>query len=287
MGLNLFNKIINLEFLDNDGNVAAAIKCPKKGRKPSIEITGHLTGDSTLDTINITVKNMNLEIMGSDFPKVRVTAGYDDSTTTFDCDIFLTYQDSPGPESITTIQCTVGSLETCLKKTVSGLVQKDGSLQDAVKIVTDALGFDAPAIDPTAAKMKTETQLCLDGMAREALYKMKAAFPLAAFTLADNKIRVIALDVPQKAAIESIRYMSAPTQFTGGKNNPVQAVVTAPWIPVLRCHMPVEIPAKFYKGKGSVSQITDTTIITPYSIQIHFATTGSANKMVVSGTVNN
>ena len=287
MGMKLFNKIINLEFLDDKGNTVASIKCPKKGRKPSIEINGQFTNVDTLETMNIKVKNLVLDGVGSDFPTVRVTAGYDDSTTTFDCQVFSMYQDSPGPESVTTIQCVVGKLDSFLTKSVSGRVEEGGSLEDALKLVSNALGFDAPAIDPAAAKMKTETQLCFDGMAREALKKIKAAFPLAVISVSDNRLKVFSIDEPPTEAVNRIQYMSAPVQLSGGKDNPVDAVVTAPWVPSLRCGSVVEFPTKFYGGKGGVSNIKEWLKMEPYSIQIQFMTSGTANKMVVRGTVKN
>lgn len=286
MGLKLFNKIIHLEFLDVNGNVVTAIKCPKRGRKPSIEITGQFVENGCTPAINIRVKNLYIEEIGDDFPAVRVTAGYDDSTSTFDCSVFNMYQEAPGPESVVVIQATLGGeLDKFLNNTVSGLVQAGGSLEDAIKLVSDALDFNAPSIDKKAAKLKTETQLCLDGTAREALKKIKAAFPSIVTTIADNKIKVYSLDDPSQNAVARIDYMSAPVQLTGGKGNVTFAVVTGPWVPSLRCGEPVEFPTKFYAGKTGVSSSSAMSVMTPQSIQFQFSTTGTANKMVVEGTV--
>ena len=286
MGLNLFNKIINLEFLDDGKNVVAAIKCPKKGRKPSIEINAQFTAGDTMALMNIKVRNLDLAEIGSNFPAVRVTAGYDDSTVSFLCSIFSMYQESPGPESSTVIMAYIGKFEPYLLNTVSGLVQEGGSLEDAVKLVSDALDFAAPVIDKKAAKLKTDTQLCLDGTAREALKKIKTAFPTVAITVADDRLKVFLIDEPPKNAVARIRYMSAPVQLTGGKDCAVGAVVTAPWVPSLRCSEPVEISTEFFNGKGGVSKNGSQTIIIPDRIDVQFATTGTANKMVITAHVN-
>lgn len=286
MGLKLFNKIIHLEFLDDNGNVKTAIKCPKKGRKPSIEITGQFTETGCVPALNIRVKNLYIEEIGGDFPAVRVTAGYDDSTSTFDCSVFNMYQEAPGPESMVVIQAILGGhLDKFLNNTVSGLVQEGGSLEDAIKIVSDAFEFDAPYIDKKASKLKTETQLCLDGTAREALRKIKEAFPSIVTTIASNKIKVYSLDDLPQEAVSRIDYMSAPVQLTGGKNNVTSAVVTGPWVPSLRCGEPVEFPTKFYAGRTGVSSSSGMTVMTPNNIQFQFSTTGTANKMVVTGAV--
>lgn len=286
MGLNLYNKIIHLEFLDDKGNVVTAIKCPKKGRKPSIDITGQFTQSGCAPIINVRVKNLYIEEIGSNYPVVRVTAGYDNTTASFECSIFSMYQEAPGPESVVVIQANLGGhLDKFLNNTVSGLVQAGGSLEDAIKLVSDALEFDAPSIDSKAAKLKTETQLCLDGTAREALKKIKAAFPSVVVTVADNKLNVYSLDELPQNAVSKINYMSAPVQLTGGKDNVTAAVVTAPWVPSIRCGEPVEFPTKFYAGKTGVSNSFNTTVMIPSDIQFQFSTTGTANKMVLTGAV--
>lgn len=285
MGVTFFNKIINIDFL-RDGKPVVSIVCPKLGRKPSIEITGQYTAHSCLETMNIRVKNLYLETIGTDFPAVRVTAGYEGATTEFEGQIFSMYQESPGPESSTVIQVTYGDLDKFLNKTISGSVKAGGSLSDALALIQTALGTNESKIDPTAAKMKTETKLFLDGTAREALQNIKKAFPEACVSVSRNQIIAISLkEPPSGPAAADIPFMSAPVQLTGGKDNAVSAVVTAPWNPRIRCNEIVSFPAKYYGGKSGVKSADSRQKMVPSSVQFQFSTTGTANKMVLTGPI--
>lgn len=288
MGLNLrFDKKIDIHFLDDDGEDKAAIICPEKGRKPTIEIVGQYLAGDCVAHMNVTIKNFYLDAVGKAYPKIKISAGYGKKKKDFVCYIFSIFQESPGPEGSTVIQCTPKNLNNWLTATVNAHVDAGGSLKEAVSAISDAVeGFDDPLIDDGAADMKSETQLDFNGLAREELRKVQKAFPDAVISVNGNQIVCWSKNKPKSKTRRSIDFMSAPPQITGGGSNAVMAVITAPWDPDLKCGDLVEFPARFYAGRsGNVTKEAETMTMIPYSVQFQFSTTGNANKMVLTGTI--
>lgn len=282
-----YNKLIDVHFLDDNGKDMKAIICPENGQKPSIEIVGqYVTGDS-IPRLSVTIKNFYLDAVGKEYPKIKISAGYGKQKKDFVCSIFSIYQESPGPEGSTIIQCAPGELNQWLKATVNAHVDAGGSLKDAVTAISDAVeGLDSPQIDDGVANMKSETQIDFNGVAHEELRKVRKAFPDAIISVTGNRIVCWSRKDPAPKTKRKVDFMSAPPQLTGGGKNATAAVITAPWDPDMRCGDLVEFPTKYYGGRsGNVTKESETMTIVAYSVQFQFSTTGNANKMVVSGTV--
>lgn len=284
-----FDKRIDIHFIDEMGDDKFVIICPEKGRKPTIEIVGQYTLGDCVESMNINIKNFYLDAIGKAFPKIRVAAGYGAQKKEFECSVFSIYQESPGPEGSTVIQCTPVNQETWNKATVNAHIDAGGSLKDAITAISDAFdGFSAPLIDDSVADLKSETQLDFNGLAREELRKVEKAFPDVMVSVVGSQIVCWDRKKPKPKENRKIDFMSAPPQITGGGDNASLAVITAPWDPDLKCGELVEFPARYYGGRsGNVTKEAETMTIVSYSVQFQFSTTGNANKMVVTGTVVN
>ena len=72
-----FNKCIDITFRGSSKQIA--IKTPRKGMKPDIEITGNLTGKDQVCDLEIRITNLYTDDILSDYHTVEISAGYADT----------------------------------------------------------------------------------------------------------------------------------------------------------------------------------------------------------------
>lgn len=283
-----YNRVIDLTLYTSD-NKMVAIKCPEHGRKPAIEINGTFYDNGTLPAFNVTIKNLYLDIKDQNYTRLRVKAGYVDGTkNTFEGSIMSLYQESPGPEGQTVIQCYLGQFQNWLDKSIDLNYDAGAQLETILNDIQATLGASGVRMGQYKAKyLQLKDRFEWNGTARGALNKLQQ-------DLADSQLNVFirnnyicAICAPGSDYINAhdLEYLSAPPQENvGGEDGAYYTTVTAPWNPELQIGDILRIPSKVYiRNLVQVGGSKKTQTIQVTKIQFQFATTGSANNMTVQG----
>ena len=265
------------------------IPCPVRGRKPSIEINASYAGNSTLFAFNVKVKNLYLDLINAQYATIKLKVGYENNTIDMEGTILSIYQESPGPEGSTIIQCQdSGTFTTWLDAKLQVYFEAGTTLGDILEKIKDAIGANQVMMGTKARTLSLKTIFYHDGTAREALEKLEKVFMddnLHAFLRNDM---ICAICYTSNDYVESFKldYMSAPPQPNAGTSEgTAYTTVTAPWIPQLKIGDRLEIPqAKYMRylttvnAKGKATQFIQVT-----ALSLHFGTTGGINSMTVQG----
>lgn len=288
-----FNRIIDLTFFDDVGNAVYTIKCPRKGRKPNIQITGTLTPDCTLNNLEIKIKNLYLDLTNKQFTTVSVRAGYESNNVEFKADIYYMYRENPGPESVTNIKCLTGNVSDYLTGSINKNYPAGYMLTTVLTDINDILGFTgSPRFSDDVKAMSSKCKLLLNCDIKSAIEKIKTAFPNLLMRIDKNGMYCYSLDDGITFATHRIPFLSTPPQLIndgtdGADAATTTATLTAPWDPAIACGDIVECPVKFYRSKlagTSMSDNSKTLKLQTVTIQFQFATVGGINSMVIMGT---
>lgn len=286
-----FNRIIDLKLETSDGK-SIVIKCPRHGRKPSIEISGSYNSRGFLPAFNVTVKNLYLNLQTEQYSKITVEAGYagtvKGSTVTIEGTILTIYQEEPGPEGRTVIQCQQGEMQSWLDATVQLDYEENTSITEILEAIKNKLGATDVKTGTKARTLTTKQPFKHDGTARSAMLKLESCFKdndLVVF-LRENTLYAEIMGEGDFIGIKVLKYISAPPQpNTGGSKGTYYTTVTAPWIPDLNLFDKLQIPSSVYiKNYGLVGNATNKTQnIQVTTLSFHFGTTGNVNSMTVQG----
>jgi hypothetical protein len=303
MAVNLerFNRIIDLSFItagnkyDSRGFLLNAgqksIVCPRYGIKPNIEINGTYGESQTLYALHVSVKNLYLDLRTEQYSKLKIRAGYANNLITIESEIFKMYQESPGPEGTTIIECKLGSITQNWLDSMVQLNFKPGAkLSDILR----ALGTKLKASDVNMgkqAKSKTLQEMFLyDGSARGAMAKLEEVFQKDKLKVFMRGSRLCAICLETGDFIEQhvLQYMSAPPQHNpGDKDGNWTTQITAPWMPEVQPGDQIIIPSQVYQYNFELvggAKKTQKMIVTQMSF--HFGTRGSVNQMTCQGYIN-
>ena len=282
-----FNRIIRLTIYTRAGGVTY-IDCPTKGRKPAIEITGTFSSAGYIPAFNITIKNLYLNLKDQDYSTIEVEAGYEGRTTTFTGKIYSMYQEEPGPEGRTVIQCKEGSVQPWLDATIQMTLEAGSPLTSALNQIGQKLGVYMVHATEHAKLLQIKQRFEYDGSVRGAIEKLKNMFGLEKLDiyLRGNYLIAIRMNDYQDFVNSYIlEYMSAPPQEnTGGSDGTYYTTVTAPWMPELRIGDRLTIPSRTYiRNLVKVGTDSGTQDIQVTALSFHFGTTGGVNSMTVQG----
>lgn len=299
LGLPNFNRIIDISFItateskyDSRGfslNGVAdqrSIVCARHGRKPDIEITGTFTTTDYLPVFNISIKNLYLELQKEQYARIKVRCGYEGSSITIEGTILSIFQESPGPEGRTVIQCQLGNLKDWLESTVDLNFDKGTAITDVLDAIKGKLNVKQTHYGSQARALNLKEKFMHNGSAREAMAKLAKMFEeerLAVFMRTDMLV-AICLSTGDRVGEEILQYMSAPPQpNTGDEAGTYYTTITAPWMPKLQVGDVLIIPSRVYMRNYGIAGTGKTQKIQVTNINFHFGTTGSTNSMTVQG----
>lgn len=297
VSLERFNRIIDISFIGSatryDGSELRtqghykSIVCPRRGRKPSIEINGTFTTKNYMPTFNVTVKNLYLDLQGEQYSKVKIKAGYENQLITIEGNILTMYQEQPGPEGKTIIQCMYGNVQQWLDAMVQLQFDANTSITDVLDAIKIKLDASDVKLGEKARGLTLKEPMQYTGSARGALDDLKKRFEeehLALF-IRGTMICAICLTEGDSIGQAKLQYMSAPPQEnTGDEAGAYYTTITAPWMPELAIGDILEIPARVYiRNFGTVGGSAKTQKIQVTGISFHFGTTGTTNSMTVQG----
>lgn len=280
-----FNRIIDITFY-TAGGLPTTIRCPRHGRKPTIEITGTYSTRGYLQTFNLTIKNLYLDLQTEQYSDIKVKAGYANNLITIEGTILTMYQEAPGPDGRTVIQCQPGNLQQWLDTTVNLNFDAGTSITDILDTIKDKLGASQTKPGDNAKALTLKEPFMYNGAARDAMKALENKFKeynLVVF-LRNSTVYAECLAKRDHIGIKVLKFMSSPPQpNTGGEAGTYYTTVTAPWMPDLQLFDILEIPSRVYVrnfglvGTGKTQRIQVTTL------SFHFGTTGSVNSMTVQG----
>ena len=285
LNLNKFNRIIDLTFYTTAGG-KKIIRCPRRGRKPDIEINGTFTSKGFLTDINVTVKNLYFDLQTEQYAKIEIEAGYEGNTVTISGTILTMYQESPGPDGRTVIQCKIGNMQSWLDGTVQLNYAAGTSITEILKAIQTKIGLTQTKPGTKAATLITKEPFMYDGAARGALRKLEEMYGEENLVLfvRSNTLYAECLASGDFAGIKIMEYMSAPPQpNTGGSDGTYYTTVTGPWMPDLQMFDKLIIPQRIYIRNFQMVENGKTQTIQVTGLSFHFGTCGSVNTMTVQG----
>lgn len=288
LGIQNYNRIIDIYFLNKYDMPVKFIKCARRGRKPTIEINGNLYAGGSIPVFNITIKNLYLELTKElIYPKIKVVAGYENNTTEIVGTILTMYQEGPGPEGTTVIQCIQGQMQNWMNTYIQLEYEAGTPIVTPLTKIATTLGLNPPRFGKKAGTLPLKEKLLFDGMARNAIDKLTKMFEDEELAIVQRNNTLCAFSIKNNDFIEAhkLEYISAPPQMnTGDEAGANYTTVTAPWMPKLNPGDLLEIPAWAYmKNFTLVGLGKNKQRITVTAIQFHFSTTGGANSMTVQG----
>lgn len=287
LNLNLFNRIIRLK-IHRENNLPLEIPCPVKGRKPNIELSGYLYANGDIPAFNLTIKNLYLELKDDIYTKVEVEAGYEGCTAKLEGSIITIYQEEPGPEGSTYIQCNEASMTDWLDAYVNLNYAKGTYLNKILEEIGNKIKVKGTLVKGKAAGMMITDDFEHNGTARDACTKLKKMFQndyLVIF-IRNEMLTAICLSQGDYINAHTLKYMSAPLQFNAGgdSSGSYYATVSAPWDPSLQPGDMLIIPSMVYQRYGErVGTNTGTQKIEVQSMEFHFGTCSGSNSMKVQG----
>lgn len=301
VSLERFNRIIDISFEANNNGAMTpgefvrptSIICSRRGRKPTIEINGTFTTKNYMPTFNLTVKNLYLDLQGKQYSKVKIRAGYEGQLVSIEGNILTMYQEQPGPEGRTVIQCMYGNVQQWLDTMVDLQFEKGATLPDILNTIKTKLGTSSVKFGEKARGLKLKEPLQFTGTARQALDELKKRFEEERLVLFIRGTIICAICLikgddkqkPDSIDTAKLQYMSAPPQEnTGDEAGAYYTTITAPWMPELAIGDILEIPARVYiRNFGTVGNAAKTQKIQVTALSFHFGTTGTTNSMTVQG----
>lgn len=279
-----FNKIIDVTITSSSGEEIKII-CPKSGRKPNIEVTGTLFTDNNIPQFNIIIKNFYIApSQDKEYSKVTVWMGYADGKhIAFTGSIFFMYQDSPGPESSTVIQCMSGSLTPWLTSNINASLAAGYTLEQVVTLINNKLGYKKTPYFKKDIKNKTSAEpLEYNENINGLIAKIRERFSVILITINDQLV-VYPVGEAHGLVRHEIKFLSAPPVFQGGGDTQSYAQITAPYNPDIKPGDEVTVYSSVYKTRTGLTNVSSKTTIAVANVQFHFSTVGTVNQMVIEG----
>lgn len=284
-----FNRIIDFVLLTDTDQVLYEFKCPRHGRKPAIEITGSYAANSTLREFNITIKNLYITLPSEQYLKIKLYVGYADNNIEIEGTVLSMYQEAPGPDGRTVIQCQAGGkFSQWLDSTGDFAYDQGTKLEEVLNALKTKLGAFDVNMAKNAKELSLPSRFDHTGTVREAIEKLNTLFEdkkLHIF-LRNETLCAILYNTKSYIAQHKLEYISAPPQpSAGGADGTYYVTVTAPWLPQLNIGDLLEVPQKTYMRYMTTvnTSAKATQFIQVTTMSIHFGTTGGVNSMTVQG----
>ena len=272
-----YSRRINLTFLNEETGAEFKIECPAKGRKPNIQISGTLLPVDYMSDVEIRVVNLYIE-RGQTFQKVRVEAGYENSMSiAFEGEITNIYDESPGPEKVTVINCTQGKIKNMLSNVIALNLEKGFTLNSALSQIAKAAELDAPVITFT----DTETggsPFTFNGTVQEALHQLSPLFPSVTLMFTDRTIKAVKNEISPAEKAKPIKFLQSPPQVTG-----TVVIIKAPFDPAIKPGDVVTVQNVSYMTKRTISVGTLMNQYRINSVEFRFSTVQGSNQMTLQG----
>lgn len=281
----LFDRVIDIELTEASGKVFT-IPCPRKGRKPAIEISGTLYAN-TIQNAELRMTNFypdkplnagNDE--GAVYSWLRAYAGYaNGDMTVIEGQTFVSYTENPGPDGVTVFTFFTGPMEMIKNTPINSNWKEGTSINSLVDEVCAELSKGS------SIKLEKKSYVSDKVTVGEGGLKVSGTF----IELSDKLDRVYGLRayVEGKYLIVCDSLLGKTDEYhlefvTSIKKSGAGYTIVAPWIPGVRQNDTVILDAKYYSvenyGGIAVKFGKRFTVVTA---SFEFSTVGEKNSMTL------
>lgn len=272
-----FSRKINITFLNEQTGEKFVIKCPSKGRKPNIQISGTLLPCDFMSMVEIRIVNLYIE-RGKTFQKIIVEAGYEDKmNTAFEGEITNIYDESPGPEKVTVISCVQCKIKNMIGNLIELNFTEGFSLKAALEKIASAAGLDSPIIAFNGNETSA-APLTFNGTVQDALHQLSGLFPTVTLMFTDKTIKAVKQEIGTSEQTKIIKFLQSPPQVVG-----TTVIIKAPWSPDIKPGDVVSLQNANYITKKVLSSGVMMKKYRINSIEFRFSTVQGTNTMTMQG----
>jgi len=287
-----FDKVINVSLhryaeLDSVGRAESRtnvvqIFTPDSGRKPTIRVSGQFVSQDLIQQVELRVTNFRTDEPLDRYFYATIEAGYaGGKSTAFRGKIVNSYQEQPGPDSVTVFQILVGDPDTWLTSTLSITWQAGVALDVVLNDIAKAL--DMKVENYATADFTLPVAISHNGLAKELLPKLRRVF---AARSADDVFTGIVIQ-PWNNRLVCFQADQGTTlvyeldYITHAMHNAAGFDIQAPWIPMLRPGDWVRIDPRFFRQDFGGAQVAHGNLFQVYLIAFDFCTTDANNSMTL------
>ena len=292
MTINLFDKVVNLRFFRSDAPSAqtgteASIVCPESGRKPTIRVSGEMVSQDVIQQVEVRVTNFVSDLPLNQYRSVEIEAGYRGSLSArMQGQVINSYQEKPGPDSVTVFQVTVGRFDDWVSKTLTSTYPGGTPLATVCSDVASKLGLTLQFYAPT--DLRLPVGISHNGLAKELVVKLRRLFasydPKGNFTgievRPDGANLIVFAAQNGTGVVHELGYVSQATRNAAGFD------IQAPWVPSVRPGDTVKVDPKYFKQEvgapgTALNETVSTSLFQVIYVSFQFCTTDDENVMTL------
>jgi hypothetical protein len=284
--LNLFNKVINIDFKDENKNVIDKIVMEKDGQlmtgvPPNITISGKFLTATVVGELSLIIVNFYPNRPLNSYKYITITAGYygSDLYATIDGIVTMGYQESPSPDGVTVISFLTSNLDTFLNTQLDHYFNEGESVRSVFQYITDQLeansGGNKWNLNYNITRTPMMTGLSLSGTVKDAMILLKRRFNIL-YDISGFNLSVYDMKSGKADNKVEIKYVSSPPIVTAAG-----VTFTAPWLPNLRPGMKIFIDPKYFRQSFGASLIDTNKDLMVLNVTFAFNTITSQNNMIV------
>lgn len=289
-----YNRIIDLDLITASGRVIS-LKCPKKGRKPDITISGTFAGPDQVTTIEIQIVNFYYNDLSMDeIQLVKISAGYEGSKkVAIEGSIINIYTSEPGPDSVTNITVAVADVSEWYTRYVANYSIDQGTpVESAIAQLTKKLNYSYGSWNNKVmtGQITSTQKFEASGTVREILQKLPSVYPGITLTINNNNVWIWytppGKDSPEvterNANVYPLKFLTSPPQYTSSSVS-----VTAMWDPRVRPDDIIELTTARYVLETGARHKDVTKYYFVKTLEFRFSTVKSDNTMTICGVIDN
>jgi hypothetical protein len=279
MVIDLFDKIINVDLIANDG-VTERILCPQIGQKPTIGLVGEYGSKTVISNIQLRVTNFYASRPLSDYTTdgdkvgyIQITTGYSNSLmTTIYGQCLTAYQESANPDGVTCFDLLIGKFQEWVGTKLSVNFPSGTAFTTILNKLASELKMNIK-IGLSGLPTVLNLDFAFNGYAIDLVYKLKQMFPYLVIRPDGRNIWVFAQD-SGTGVTHTLKHL------THAKKDAGVFTLTGPWIP--NC-LPGDIvqadPVIFKAAFGSQIMVGDKFIVLTSTFS--FSTNDEMNDMTL------
>jgi hypothetical protein len=283
----LFDKYVNLHLRTSDGTEELSIITPDSGMKPTIRLKGEWKTQNYIQDMEVRVTNLRTARPLSDYGTIvkpgyiAIEAGYRKGLDTLiKGQVINSFQETPGPDGVTTLQMLYGKYTDWLSTTVSKNYAAGTSLQVIIEDLASALGMNPKY---AASAHTLPRSVALYGKCKDALDKLAQMF----FAY-DNDGRFVGVRIMPighdlvcwdaqagTGVVHKLDFVTNASHFARGFD------IVAPWVPSLRPGDQVQVDPSYFRQDLGGSAVSQGDKFTVYSIAFEFCVDDDTNSMTL------
>jgi hypothetical protein len=279
--VDLFDKIINIQLIANDGQTDTII-CPSIGIKPDINLSGEFVPSNTISKVDLRLTNFYTKRPLSDYTTnqdtgavgyISITAGYKTNLVTNIYGECLTaYQESPNPDGVTCFEIMIGEFGTWVNSKINFTMQKGQTFNYLLTQIKNSLNMDIK-FGLVGLPTTLNLNFHFNGYVKDLIYKIMQMFPNIVIRPSGKTLYVY--DINKGTGIKHIlKYLTDAHKVAG------KFTITAPWIPDCLPGDTVELDPKIYTGSFG-SEIVPGTLYEVFKHSFNFSTNEGVNEMTL------